>query len=94
MKTAFEKMRAHRARWVQILPQPQELPQNPAEVPYMEIDGVRYVEAQETDSELGCFGCVFLSNKNRCDRAEGIAAQAFGDECIRRRVIYIKAENQ
>lgn len=68
----------------------QEAPQ-PAPVPTMQIDGVRYREAPETDT---CKGCAFY-NGPHCAMARSIDSEAgpvFGGNCVDRNVIYIRAE--
>jgi len=56
----------------------------------MTIEGVKYVEAPETDA---CEGCAFMSNRSACSEACNSAKYAFGHGyCATRAVIYIRAE--
>ena len=90
MQTLFQKMRAHRVRWVDQPIQPAEVqpaPEVPAVQPFMVVDGVRYVEAPEVTA---CEGCAFHFGACREGWAAGKAA--FGGCCTEREVIYIKAE--
>ena len=62
-------------------------------VPTMEIDGVRYREASESDAVAPCLECAFYNTgchegKPQWRKAE----QAFGGDCIERSVIYLRAD--
>jgi hypothetical protein len=88
VKTKFEKMRANRERVLKVPASFPALPKTP-EVPFMEIDGVKYVEAPELSIEDRCRGCnwEFFPCSQIVDKAE----RAFGTDCTVRDVIYIKA---
>lgn len=88
MKTKFELMRANRERVLKVPASFPALPEAP-EVPYMEIDGVKYVEAPEPKRENTCQGCAF--DAVDCYPARHGASVAFGASCYHRRAIYIKA---
>ena len=84
MKTLFEKMRANRGRCVA------HSVQEPAsEVPFMVVDGEKYVQTPQDDS---CKGCAFESSSTLCDKAYPIATQVFGVGCWLGNVIYIRAQ--
>lgn len=89
MKTKFDKMRANRER---VLKAPASFPaltETPT-VPYMEIDGVKYVEAPEINTGGDrCEGCAF--DHEPCCRMYMEAKRAFGADCDARDVIYIEA---
>jgi hypothetical protein len=93
--TKFEIMRNNRAdaanrAWVRGVNAQGFAPINPEPaVPTMEIDGVRYREAPETQ---GCRGCAFSENAYACLTAAGKWDHAFDGGCAARRVIYIRAE--
>lgn len=86
MQTLFQKMRANRGRWIKPPIQTAEVQPAP-EVPFMVVDGERYVEAPATS---GCDGCSFIGVA--CTRAVDIAEKTFGGCCSDRSVIYLKAE--
>jgi hypothetical protein len=83
MQTKFDKMRAHRERWVD---QPIKA-QQAAQKPVMFVDGVAYVEAPGPT----CNGCEF-KYVGSCDKAGDAAMAVFGGRCGLRGVIYLKAE--
>jgi hypothetical protein len=56
--------------------------------PTMTVEGVEYVEAPERE---GCFECQFYSSKVSCYTVNLAARKAFGGNCGRRKVIYLKA---
>ena len=80
MKTLYEKMRANRGRWI-------KPPIQAAEVSFMVVDGVKYVERKHRS----CKGCSFDEGGD-CGKAYDKAAAAFGFGCAERGVIYIKVE--
>lgn len=84
MQTLFQKMRANRGRWVK---PPIQAAEPAPQVPFMVVDGERYVEAPEVN---GCKDCAFTFNG--CDEGFEAGRVAFGDYCTERTVIYIKAE--
>jgi hypothetical protein len=88
MQTKFDKMRAHRERWVA---QPIKAQEADAwRLKAMVVDGVAYVEAPE---HIGCHGCAFYqTNSGRCAEAWMAGESVFGGSCSQRRVIYLKAE--
>jgi hypothetical protein len=89
MQTLFQKMRANRCRWIKPPIQAAEVQPAP-EVPFMVVDGERYVEAPEVK---GCTGCEFFTeHDDACFDAANAGALAFSGRCSERRVIYIKAE--
>ncbi len=88
MKTKFELMRANRGRVLKVPASFPALPETPA-VPYMEIDGVKYVEAPEPNDEDRCLGCCWEFSP--CAFITDKAWRVFGADCVSRRVIYIKA---
>jgi hypothetical protein len=88
MQTKFDKMRAHRERWVaQPIKAQEAAPQVPAVQPFMVVDGVAYVEAPGPT----CNGCEF-KYVGSCDKAGDAAMAVFGGRCGLRGVIYLKAE--
>lgn len=89
MQTLFQKMRANRGRWIKLPIQAAEVQPAP-EVPFMVVDGARYVEAPEV---RGCKGCAFFTDQDdACFDAANAGALAFSGRCSERRVIYIKAK--
>ena len=93
--TKFQKMRIGRTR-LEIAAEREpvtELHEQRPSVPTMEIDGVRYREASDNDAVTPCFECAFYDAG--CHERQPHwrkAEQAFGGDCIERKVIYIKAE--
>ena len=85
MQTLFQKMRANRGRWVDQPIRAAEVHPAP-EVPFMVVDGQRYVEKRGPT----CYGCSFIGVA--CTRAVDIAEKTFGGRCSDRSVIYLKAE--
>jgi hypothetical protein len=89
MQTKFDKMRAHRVRWVaQPIKAQEAAPQVPSVQPFMVVDGVAYVEAPAT---MLCEGCAFYLRPGGCGTYLEAARAAFGRDCSSR-VIYLKAE--
>lgn len=88
MQTLFEKMRAHRVRWVDQPIQPQG---DDWRLKAMVVDGQMYVEAPERQAAFSlCTGCAFISGC--CDAGWSTGKAAFGGSCSERNVIYIRAE--
>ena len=88
MQPLFQKMRAHRSRWVDQPIQPQA--DDGWKLKAMVVDGQMYVEARES---VGCHGCAFFCTGNgRCAEAWQTGANVFGGSCSQRNVIYLKAE--
>jgi hypothetical protein len=89
MQTLFQKMRANRGRWIKPPIQADEVQPAPG-VPFMVVDGERYVEARE---RVGCQGCAFYGTENgSCTQAWRTGETEFGGSCSQRNVIYIKVE--
>jgi hypothetical protein len=87
MQTKFDKMRAHRVRWVA---QPIKAQEAAPQVPVMFVDGQAYVEVRE---RIGCHGCAFYRPGNdECTEAWMTGETVFGGSCSQRNVIYLKAE--
>lgn len=55
-------------------------------VPTFTYEGVKYRE----EKEVTCEGCAFENRS--CDNPSRVAIGAFGDDCSKRRVIYVRAE--
>lgn len=85
--TKFDLMRAGRERLSAIQREP-SIFDGLLPVPTMEIDGVPYREAPETDT---CHGCAFFDSGN-CRSRSSAAVPVFGGDCVDRNVIYIRAE--
>tara|TARA_R110000868_G_scaffold47933_1_gene156449 strand:+ start:338 stop:592 length:255 start_codon:yes stop_codon:yes gene_type:complete len=83
MKTLFQKMRAHRSRWVD---QPIQQQADDWRLKAMVVDGQMYVEAPEVNA---CEGCAF--HFGACSEGWAAGKAAFGGCCTERQVIYLKA---
>lgn len=58
----------------------------------MEVDGALYREQPITGPLNVCTGCAFEERDGGCEPAWTRAAEAFGENCGTRHVIYVKAE--